>query len=105
MKTATLTRRASEWIYANWKFLQRLRNPEALVPERSSCTWRSPAVSIAVRKLEDSLGVTLFDRSSRSIELTAEGEQLLGPCAIDLATGAGTGPIRRLISRVCCEVS
>ena len=36
-----------------------------------------PAVSIAVRKLEESLGITLFDRSGRTIALTAEGEALL----------------------------
>ncbi|RLQ23346.1 LysR family transcriptional regulator [Seongchinamella sediminis] len=36
-----------------------------------------PAVSIAVRKLEDSLGISLFDRSGRRIALTAEGEALL----------------------------
>jgi DNA-binding transcriptional LysR family regulator len=38
-----------------------------------------PAVSIAVRKLEESLGVTLFDRSGRKVSLTAEGHNLLGP--------------------------
>ncbi|TDG15431.1 LysR family transcriptional regulator [Seongchinamella unica] len=37
-----------------------------------------PAVSIAVRKLEESLGITLFDRSGRTIALTAEGEALVG---------------------------
>ena len=37
-----------------------------------------PAVSIAVRKLEESLGVVLFDRTGRSIALTAEGQALLG---------------------------
>ena len=37
-----------------------------------------PAVSIAVRKLEESLGVALFDRTGRSIALTAEGQALLG---------------------------
>ena len=36
-----------------------------------------PAVSIAVRKLEESLGVALFDRSGRRVELTAEGVNLL----------------------------
>ncbi len=36
-----------------------------------------PAVSIAVRKLEDSLAVTLLDRSGRQLQLTAEGEHLL----------------------------
>ena len=36
-----------------------------------------PAVSIAVRKLEDSLGLALFDRSARRATLTAEGQRLL----------------------------
>jgi DNA-binding transcriptional LysR family regulator len=36
-----------------------------------------PAVSIAVRKLEESLGTTLFDRSGRGARLTAEGQLLL----------------------------
>lgn len=36
-----------------------------------------PAVSIAVKKLEESLGTTLFDRSGRGAHLTAEGQMLL----------------------------
>jgi DNA-binding transcriptional LysR family regulator len=36
-----------------------------------------PAVSIAVRKLEESLGTILFDRSGRRIALTTEGRALL----------------------------
>lgn len=36
-----------------------------------------PAVSIAVRKLEESLDLILIDRSGRRIALTAEGRQLL----------------------------
>jgi DNA-binding transcriptional LysR family regulator len=36
-----------------------------------------PAVSIAVRKLEESLGTSLFDRSGRRVALTAEGKILL----------------------------
>lgn len=36
-----------------------------------------PAVSIAIRKLEESLGTTLFDRSGRRIALTAEGRALV----------------------------
>lgn len=36
-----------------------------------------PAVSIAVRKLEESLGVTLLDRSGRRPAVTAEGQALL----------------------------
>ncbi|MBN7796412.1 LysR family transcriptional regulator [Parahaliea mediterranea] len=35
-----------------------------------------PAVSIAVRKLEEELGLALFDRSGRRVRLTAEGREL-----------------------------
>ena len=37
-----------------------------------------PAVSIAVRKLEEALNTRLLDRSGRKVELTAEGQNLLG---------------------------
>jgi DNA-binding transcriptional LysR family regulator len=36
-----------------------------------------PAVSIAVRKLEQSLGVALLDRSGREVLVTAEGREVL----------------------------
>jgi LysR family cyn operon transcriptional activator len=36
-----------------------------------------PAVSIAIRKLEEELGVRLLDRSGRQARLTAEGQNLL----------------------------
>ena len=35
-----------------------------------------PAISKAIGKLEDSLGLSLFTRSSRGVQLTAEGEIL-----------------------------
>src|SRR5690606_4204074 len=44
-----------------------------------------PALSSAVRKLEDGLGAKLFDRTTRQVLLTAEGEELkrLGSRLID----------------------
>ena len=68
-----------------------------------------PAVSIAVRKLEESLGITLFDRSGRSIAVTAEGRQLLGRAQFilqqveDLAASAGdlSGLLRGELSVSC----
>lgn len=36
------------------------------------------AVSMQMKRLEESLGVTLLDRSARTVALTAAGEQLLG---------------------------
>jgi LysR family carnitine catabolism transcriptional activator len=36
-----------------------------------------PALSAAIRKLEETLGVRLFDRTTRRMALTAEGHELL----------------------------
>ena len=36
-----------------------------------------PPLSVAIRQLEQQLGVALLDRSSRQVRLTAAGEQLL----------------------------
>lgn len=36
-----------------------------------------PSVTVAIRKLEDELGVVLFDRSQKQIALTAEGQVFL----------------------------
>jgi LysR family transcriptional regulator, cyn operon transcriptional activator len=43
----------------------------------ASLHMAQPAVSIAVRKLEESLDTKLLDRSGRRVELTAEGRNLL----------------------------
>jgi len=64
-----------------------------------------PAVSIAVRKLEDSLGVTLFDRSSRSIALTAEGVASFWAVRNRSCSRCRTWPNPPVTSRICCEVS
>ncbi len=44
----------------------------------TSLHMAQPAVSIAVRKLEEALDTRLFDRSGRKVALTAEGINLLG---------------------------
>ena len=36
-----------------------------------------PAVSHSIRKLEDSLGVVLFDRQHKGVKLTLAGQQLI----------------------------
>ncbi|MEQ9463907.1 MAG: LysR family transcriptional regulator [Haliea sp.] len=48
-----------------------------------------PAVSIAVRKLEEELGITLFDRGGRQVSLTAEGRTLLQQAVAILEQVAG----------------
>lgn len=68
-----------------------------------------PAVSIAVRKLEESLDLVLFDRSARRIALTAEGRQLLSRAeevleqvaAIEQSAGAMKGLLQGEIDLAC----
>jgi len=61
-----------------------------------------PAVSQHIAQLEKDLGVVLFDRSTRSVTLTAAGAAFLGPCqavlnaadaAARAAQNAGTGEV------------
>ena len=54
-----------------------------------------PWLSAQVRKFEEQLGFTLFDRGKGGIELTPQGEQLL-PVALELADAARRPPQRRL---------
>lgn len=55
----------------------------ALATQRSftraaaQCHLSQPAFSALIRALEDSLGLRLFDRSTRHVDLTAEGENFL----------------------------
>lgn len=41
----------------------------------SACHLSQPAFSALIRQLEESLGVRLFDRSTRHVDLTAEGQE------------------------------
>src|SRR4051812_50041223 len=50
-----------------------------------------PAVSEQIRKLEEELGVRLFDRTQRSVSLTEAGEVLLGEARTLLRQAEGAG--------------
>jgi DNA-binding transcriptional LysR family regulator len=45
-----------------------------------------PAVSAHIKAMEDTLGVTLFERTSRGMSLTRDGERLLGKAEQTLAS-------------------
>lgn len=68
-----------------------------------------PAVSIAVRKLEESLGLSLFDRSARRATLTAEGQRLLAQAedvldrvrALEASAGALGGLLQGEMNIAC----
>ena len=37
-----------------------------------------PSLTSAIRELENEYGITIFDRSNKGVEITAEGEEFLG---------------------------
>jgi DNA-binding transcriptional LysR family regulator len=58
-----------------------------------------PALSRQISDFENELGVRLFDRVSRRLVLTGEGERLLGDCRSILAATEALGDRARLLSR------
>lgn len=63
--------------------LSELRYIVAVARERhfgraaEACFVSQPTLSVAVRKLEDELGVTLFERGSNEVTVTATGERII----------------------------
>ncbi len=51
----------------------------------SACGVSQPTLSVQVRRVEEALGVALFERASRKVSLTAAGEQLLGHARVAVA--------------------
>ena len=54
-----------------------------------------PAISQQIMNLEKDLGVRLFDRNNRSVQLTDAGEGFLGPCRSALAGLENAGLVAR----------
>lgn len=63
-----------EWL----RVFQRVAQTGAMTAAARSLCITQPAVSHAVAQLEDRLGMRLFDRSTKRISLTPEGELLFG---------------------------
>lgn len=59
------------------------------------CHVSQPTLSGQVRKLEESLGVTLFERTSRSVAVTAVGEEVVRHARLALAQAAQIEDIAR----------
>ena len=59
------------------KFFVKVATCESFTKAAEQLHIAQPALSIAIRKLEDELEVLLFNRRDRKISLTAEGEALL----------------------------
>ena len=54
-----------------------LANHRSFTRAAAECHLSQPAFSALIRNLEDTAGARLFDRTTRSVELTAEGQVLL----------------------------
>ena len=63
--------------------LTELRYAVALAREKhfgraaAACFVSQPTLSVAIRKLESELGVTLFERSMQDVHVTPVGEQVV----------------------------
>ncbi len=44
-----------------------------------SCFVSQPTLSIAIKKLEDELGITLFERGGQEVAVTEIGERIIEP--------------------------
>jgi LysR family hydrogen peroxide-inducible transcriptional activator len=60
-----------------------------------SCFVSQPTLSVAIRKLEDELGVTLFERGNSEIGVTPVGQQIVEQAQKVLAQTAGIREIAR----------
>src|ERR1700744_62355 len=58
-----------------------------------------PALSRQIHALEQELGLKLFDRVARRLQLTGEGEQLLNDCRALLNSANAIGEHARLLQR------
>ena len=56
----------------------------SFVDAAAACKVSQPALSMQIRKLENSLGVKLFDRSRQPIQSTAVGRRLIGQARLTL---------------------
>ena len=64
------------------------------------CSLSQPAFSALIRALEDHVGARLFDRTTRSVELTAEGEAFIEPARRLLRdTEEAIGDVRDHVAR------
>lgn len=59
------------------EYIYRVYKEKSITKAAEALYMTQPALSMAIRKVEDSLGMPIFDRSSRPMELTPAGEVYL----------------------------
>ncbi len=79
--------------------LTELRYAVALAREKhfgraaAACFVSQPTLSVAIKKLEDELGMALFERSVQDVALTAVGERVIAQAQVVLNEAAAIGEI------------
>jgi DNA-binding transcriptional LysR family regulator len=83
------------------KYFLRIAEEGSITRAARSLGIAQPALSRQIRLLEEDLGITLFQRTRRGVELTAEGERLRASTAsplrmLELAVQYAASPLARL---------
>ena len=48
-----------------------------------------PSLTTAIHDLEDEIGITIFNRTSRGVTLTPEGEEFIANLVFEIVNGGG----------------
>ncbi|POP30586.1 LysR family transcriptional regulator, partial [Lactonifactor longoviformis] len=98
-----------------YKVFYTVANSRNISKAASELFISQPAISKSIRKLEQSLGVTLFSRNSRGVQLTEEGEILyeyverafdslqLGEAQLKKVNELGIGHLHIGVSTTLCK--
>src|SRR5215467_9687640 len=75
------------------QYLVAIADEEHFGKAAASCNVSQPALSAQIRKIEDVLGVQLFERTNRRVTITPAGQAVAGQARIVLEEAAKIGEL------------